>query len=332
MHIAAAATFTSVFVLASLVGVCSSGSTELSRFLIVSAPREGKIAYKKIGAAGFLGAEPMQSLISVGLIHPQGLAIDTRLGKLLIADPDSKQILAYKLHAKGNTLSAIQEEAVMKNVEARWVAVDGQGNVFATDEPSNRILKVSAAQVDKGDAVPSVLYDGMSLTQVSGPGGIAVDNYYTYWVNKQIGSQVGSLIKGSTAPEPASLLSSLQTLAKNTDKSYGVCVALNNVFFTQPEGTIYAVKKTGSRSAQTVTNKLLMPRGCAWDGDGTVYVADRGSNAIYSFAGNMPNLDTALVQKAVDFEDAFGVAVFSGAVRRFSLALVAALCGWSALH
>ena len=55
-----------------------------------------------------------------------------------------------------------------------------------------------------------------------------------------------------------------------------------------------------------MSNKLSMPRGCAWDGDGTVYVADRGANAVFSFAGNMPTLDTALLQKAVDFGDAFG--------------------------
>jgi sugar lactone lactonase YvrE len=315
--------------LASLVRIGYSSSAAPAKFLIVSAPREGKVAYKKIGKDGFLGSEPMQSLISVGLTHPQGVAVDKRTGKLLVADPDSKQVLAYKLKARGSTLSAIQEDAVMKNVEARWVAVDGFGNVYATDEPSNRILKITASQIDKGDAQPNVLYDGMSLTQVSGPGGIGADNYNTFWVNKQIGTQAGSLIKGSVAPEPASLLSSLQTLAKNTDKSYGLCVAMNNVFYTQPEGVIYAVKKTGSQSVQTVSDKLSMPRGCAWDGDGTVYVADRGANAIYSFAGNMPHLETALLQKAADFEDAFGVAVFSGAVRRFSLAVVTFLL---ALH
>lgn len=328
-----AARFVCFLAAACLINVGHSARAATpSKFLIVSAPREGKIAYKKIGPNGFLGTEPMQSLISVGLVHPQGLAIDPRTGRLLIADPDSKSVLSFKLKAKGNTLSAIQEEAAIKNVEARWVAVDGFGNVYATDEPSNRILKVTAQQIDKGDAVPTVLYDGMSLTQVSGPGGIAVDNYNTYWVNKQIGTQVGSLIKGATIPEATSLLSSLQTLAKNTDKSYGICVAMNNVYFTQPEGSIFAVKKTGSRSVQTISDKLSMPRGCAWDGDGTVYVADRGANAIYSFAGNMPNLETALLQKSVDFEDAFGVAVFSNAMRQFSLAVVVALLGWQAVY
>lgn len=190
------------------------GASTPSKWLIVSAPREGRVAYKKIGPGGFLGAEPMQTLISTGLVHPQGLAVDQRKGRLLIADPDTKQILAYKLSSRGNTLSAVEDEAAMKNVEARWVAVDGLGNVYATDEPSNRILKVAAIEMAKGNATPTVLYDGMSLTQVSGPGGIAVDNFYTYWVNKLIGTQAGSLIKGSTAPEPTSLLSSVQTLAK----------------------------------------------------------------------------------------------------------------------
>jgi len=303
----------------------ASKSSEPRRFLIASAPREGKVAYKKIGSSGFLGTEPMQSLVSVGLVHPQGLAIDQRTSKLLIADPDSKQILAYKLSSNGDTLTAVLDQPVMRLVEARWVAVDGLGNIYATDEPSNRILKISAAQVDQGDTTPTVLYDGMSLSQVSGPGGIAVDNFNTYWVNKQIGTQAGSLIKGSTVPRPTSLLAAretpaLETLAWNTDKSYGICAALDNVYYTQPEGAIFAVKKTGSKDVHMVTDKLTMPRGCAWDGGGTVYVADRAANAVFSFPGNMVNLDTALIQKAVDFEDAFGVAVFSADSTRHFIA------------
>lgn len=313
-----------------LMGVSSASITTPAKWLIVSAPRDGHIGYKKIGPSGFLGTEPMKTLISEGLVHPQGLAIDQRSSKLLIADPDSKHVLAYSLRRSGDTLTATRADAAMKDVEARWVAVDGLGNVYATDEPSNRILKISAAQMQKGDPNPTVLYDGLSLMSVSGPGGIAVDNYYAFWVNKQIGTQVGSLIKGAAAaPDQKSVGSSVQALAKNTDKSYGLCMALDNVYYTQPEGSIFAVKKTGSDSIQTVSSTLSRPRGCAWDGDGTVYVADRGANAVYAFAGNMPSLDAALLQKAADFEDAFGVAVFAGsATRRLSLVVFVLALSW----
>lgn len=321
--------------LATLFCTSQARTSTTAKWLIVSAPRAGEVAYKKIGSdGGFLSNNSMQSLISVGLVHPQGLAIDQRTSQLLIADPDSKQILAYKLTGSGDTLTAELAQPVMRLVEARWVAVDGLGNIYATDEPSNRVLKISAAQVDQGDTTPSVLYDGLSLSQVSGPGGIAVDNFYTYWVNKQIGTQAGSLIKGSTVSQPTSLLASVETLARNTDKSYGICAALDNIYYTQPEGLIFGVKKTGSHesSVHTITSQLKMPRGCAWDGEETIYVADRAANAVFSFAGNMPSLQPALLQKAVDFEDAFGVAVFSKSVRHFIATGVSTLLiAWNVL-
>jgi len=118
-------------------------------------------------------------------------------------------------------------------------------------------------------------------------------------------------VKGSDLPDTSNLATSVQTLSRNADKSYGVCLALNNVFYTQPQTTVYGVKKTGG-PVTSVTNRLVNPRGCAWDGDGTVYVADRGANAVFSFPGNMPELSMVEVSKAVDFDDAFGVAVYSG--------------------
>lgn len=297
--------------------LCCSASSSSSppRYLIVSAPRESKVAYMKIRRGADPGSERMTALISSGLVHPQGLAIDQKRNHLLVADPDSRKIFSYELRDAGESLSIGPQGVAVENAESRWVAVDGAGNIFLTDEPQNRVLRVEAAKAARGEATPDLVYDGTVLTQVSAPGGIAVDSFYTYWVNKQIGSQVGSVVKGSVAPGQTNVASSVNALATNTDKSYGVCTALSNVYYTQPEKTICAVKKTGS-DVQIVSNRFVNPRGCAWDGDGTVYVADRGANAVYSFAGNMQNLGTALITKAVDFQDAFGVAVFVGSAYR----------------
>ena len=35
-----------------------------------------------------------------------------------------------------------------------------------------------------------------------------------------------------------------------------------------------------------VTDKLLEPRGYVWDGDGTIFVADRGGGAVYGLPSN----------------------------------------------
>lgn len=297
------------------------------KFLIVSAPRTSRVSYVRIPRPGDTSTPTVNTLIGVGLTHPQGLAVDQRRKKLYVADPDSYKIYAYDLHDGGDSLSVTGQTVVAENTEARWVALDGTGNIYFTDEPSNKILKMPVSQVDAGNSTPMVLYESTSLAQVNAPGGIAVDSFYTYWTNKHIGSQVGSIVKGLDTPSETNLASNVQVLSRNTDKSYGVCVALNNVFYTQPESTIYGVKKTGS-TPRVVSNRLVNPRGCAYDGDGTVYVADRGANAIYSFAGNMQDLSAALLSKTVDYEDAFGLTVFSKAAwTRTNFFLLASVLG-----
>ena len=107
-------------------------------------------------------------------------------------------------------------------------------------------------------------------------------------------------------------------IAKNSNKAYGVCLSQNNVFYTSSQSFMYGVKKSGGAIA-TVSDKLLGPRGCAWDGDGTVFVADKTAKAIYSFAGNMHVLAPAQLTKAYEYDDAFGLAV----IQAYSTAVAA---------
>lgn len=179
-----------------------------------------------------------------------------------------------------------------------------------TDEAQNMVLKLPVERAVRGDTKPEVVYDGMSFAQVSAPGGTARDAFHTYWTNKALGSQVGSVVKGGGMDDATKLRTNLMALSKNTDKSYGVCLAMHNIFYTQPESTIYGVKKTGGEP-HAISDRLQNPRGCAWDGEGTVYVADRGFGAIFSFAGNMPQLAAVQLTKAVDFDDAFGIAILA---------------------
>lgn len=308
-----------------------------SRFLIVSTPRHSKIAYMRTTPGRYTRGPPgMQSLIVEGLVRPQGLAVDQKRSRLLVADPDVRKILSYPLTATETTLTAGKPVALAEGVEARWVAVDGFGNVFFTDELQNQIMKIPASQVGHGSAgsAAQVVYDGSTLLQVSAPGGIAADSYHAYWANKQTGTLAGSLIQASSGGAPtlavsltqtnaSGITSSLgvsrraraasalvQTLSRSAEKSYGVCLSATNVYFTQAESTIYGAKKSADKQAHLINDKLVNPRGCAWDGDGTVYVADRGADAVYAFPGNMRELSTLQLEKTVDFEDAFGVAVF----------------------
>lgn len=277
-------------------------------FLLISAPRNGRISWVKLPEDGnFHGLTPTV-LIDEGLRHPQGIAIDEKRKKLYVADPDVQKIYSYQLAINGDVLTYDGRQTIVaQNAESRWVTVDGTGNVFFTDEPRNLVLKVSAQKVLRGDTAPEVLYSGGNLAEVNEPGGVAVDNFDIYWTNKRFGTQAGSLVRGREHPQ-GPVQNTVSVLARNSIKSYGVCMALGNVFYTDSDRYLYGVKKNGGPVAE-VTDQLTHPRGCTWDKDGTVYVADRGAGAVYSFAGNMHQITRTEITKAFDFEDAFGLAV-----------------------
>jgi len=276
-------------------------------FLLVSAPRLSKISWVRLPEDGSpLGMKP-RTLIDEGLHRPQGIAVDQRRKRLFVADPDVQRIYCYQLQVSdGGLRTEGQPRVVARGTESRWVAVDGTGSVFFSDEPRSLILRLPASWLLRGGA-PEVAYSGGALARVSAPGGVAADNLRVYWTNKRLGTQAGSVVAGAEtlAPGPVSVL------ARNSVKSYGLCLALGNVYYTDARRSLYGVKKSGGRATE-VSSALSHPRGCAWDGDGTVYVADR-AGAVYSFAGNMRTISKAEVRKAFDFEDAFGLAAVMSA-------------------
>eukprot|EP00929_Paragymnodinium_shiwhaense_P002576 TRINITY_DN102871_c0_g1_i1.p1 TRINITY_DN102871_c0_g1~~TRINITY_DN102871_c0_g1_i1.p1 ORF type:complete len:332 (+),score=67.72 TRINITY_DN102871_c0_g1_i1:109-1104(+) len=302
-------------------------------FLFVSAPRESKVSFVKLpGGSDYNGLSPLP-LVDQGLAHPQGLAVDQKRKRLYVADPDVQKIYSYNLiFGKDSVRTDGKQTIVAQGAESRWVALDGVGNVFFSDEPRNLILKVAADKVLRGEPSPEIVYNGTGTASVNQPGGIAVDNFHVYWTNKHFGQEVGTVVRGSENPGATATVS---VLARNLVKSYGICLSLGNIYYTAPESRLYGVKKTGGDTVE-VSSTLTHPRGCAYDGDGTVYVADRGAGAVYAFAGNMPTITNTQLTKAFDAEDAFGLAVAIGAAapqrHMFLGALAVSLTAMLAAH
>lgn len=299
-----------VFVLVVSSRCSARSAPNPAKFLIVSRPSSGQISYMKVtNGLSRSGDGKMKVLIDKGLMHPQGIAVDQRRGLLIVADPEAGKVYSYELVANLDRLTVGSQSTLAAGVEARWVAVDDAGDALLSSEPNSQILRMSKLRSMRGQTDPKVIYDGSQFS-ISAPGGLAVDNFHTFWTNKKSGEQVGSVVQAPTAPGTDPSQGRAVVLTKSSDKSYGLCLALDNVYYTQPSSTILGVKKGGSLPV-TVSDRLKNPRGCAWDGEGTVYVADRGANAVYSFAGIMQELGAAQLTKTVDVDDAFGVAVYS---------------------
>mmetsp|Transcript_15672 Transcript_15672/g.37766 ORF Transcript_15672/g.37766 Transcript_15672/m.37766 type:complete len:333 (-) Transcript_15672:125-1123(-) len=294
-------------------------------YLVMSSPERGRISFLRIEGGNPTGeAEP---IVDAGLQSPFGLAIDQGKSVLYVADPQAEKIFSIPFRAtRGRLEMAGTPSVAVANTVARWVAVDHLGNLYYTEEnPNNAIFKVQSAALDRhlrGSQLK--LHDGAVASGVSQPGGINSDGFYVYWGNKDSGKERGSVVRGNARQVNTAVEvdRNLAPMSKSSDTVYGVCTTADNLFYSDSDGVVWGVKKTGGRDAE-VSGDLLRPRSCAWDGDGTVYVADMGvengvgqkGGAIYAFPGSMRSIGPQRMTKMVDFENAFGLAlVHAGSV------------------
>merc|ERR1719203_2299820 len=136
----------------------TSHYTPPKKYLLVSNARKGTIGYVQLPRNGERCGS-MQTLIDKNLVHPQGLAVDQKRQLLLIADSEQRKVVSYGLtvHEDGS-LAVDDQTPVAEEVDTRWVAVDGPGNVYMTDELGGRLLKITASQVLDGETDPKPVY------------------------------------------------------------------------------------------------------------------------------------------------------------------------------
>jgi hypothetical protein len=308
------------------------------KYVIVSSPTQATVSYWQATDIGDTIGDTVysspyldprrepQPLISEGLESPVGLAMDHSRHGLYVADPQALKIYRYIVTATSTGLMVGEAVQVVSNIQARWVAVDASGNLFFSDEQNNAIYKVDKSQlvnpainflegekvahyIDDEVAEPVKLYDASKTPEVSAPGGVAVDNYRVFWTNKVLGTQHGSVVQGFEEPPPGAPTLA-EKITDNTLKVYGVCLSNTNIYFTDEKTFMYGVKKVGGAVA-TISEKMKGPRGCAFDGDGTVYFADEEGNAVMSLPGNIHNLAPMKLHRAFSVNGPFGLAVFN---------------------
>mmetsp|Transcript_29123 Transcript_29123/g.67018 ORF Transcript_29123/g.67018 Transcript_29123/m.67018 type:complete len:343 (+) Transcript_29123:92-1120(+) len=289
-----------------------------AKFLLVTSSTTGKIYYSVLPDDGGVVSSVSMNELVTDLSSPMGIAVDSSRRALFVADPVANAIYKYHLTGGGTSLGVGGRSTLVNGTEARWVAVDPSGDVFYTDEQQNRVYKLPLTNQTSAE----ILYDSDTVAEVSHPGGIAADSFHLYWTNKAQGTTAGSLVRAELDPDNSSAASSVEVLASNVDTAYGACLALSNVFYTVTDAAVYGLKRSGS-GVQTISNRMHSPRGCAFDGEGTVYVADAGENAVYAFSGNMQELVGTGLAYIGAVEGAYDAAVFlSHASTRPSLLFV----------
>lgn len=282
---------------------------ESKKFLIVSSSHTHSIAYTLIPN----NAPEMMTLRELipaneGLTFPQGMAVDAWRRFLYVADPTLGKLIGYKLAVSGDDLHVYDKFTVAENVEVRWVAVDGIGNVWFTEEAHHRVMMLSAEALDGGSTEASVVYDGSATVAVDAPSGITADNYLVYWINKLNGAKNGNVVMGINSPGGGKT----QALAYGDSKCYGIAMAGTNVYYTDEKSDLFGIPRVGGVEPTKVSSDFEEARGMAFDGMESMYVADKKKNAVYVFPANQPILREGLaMQKVADMQGAYGLVVYT---------------------
>lgn len=183
------------------------------------------------------------------------------------------------------------------------------------------------------------IYEGSLNPRVSVPAGVVSDGVRLYWTNGQDGRASGSVVRGEANPKPPPTTGEgsdpqpfpAETIADNAEVAYGIAKSNNLVFFSSTQadgqGVVYGSNsQTNDGNVLPFAMGLMEPRGLVWDGDNTVFVADRGSNAVYSFpVGRLQ--EAAPLTKGVEILDAYGVAILVEGDDAFALKAGAARSG-----
>lgn len=226
-----------------------------------------------------------------GLNQPQGLALHQADGTstLYVSDCQEDAIYAYnlKLAWDGSSVEAEGQRQIRRGIEGgvSWLAMDGVGNLFYTTRETAQIRMIAASVLadDKldpeGGSADPVLH-----TATVPLAGLVADNYYLYMANLDSSDLTGTIAR--VAEDSASgKVAQVKSVTATGYGAFGVCVARDNVFFAAEERRLFAADARGGSPVE-VSHGFHKPRGCAYDEEGSLYVADRGLNAIYALPAN----------------------------------------------
>lgn len=308
------------------LGVC--------RFMVVSVPGESKVMYAKLLSAPEQARDMqmhLHTLLSAPQVRgPRGLAIDQARGRLFVADTVRGAVLVSQLYAgrgfRGRHLASDEPTSIV-DTPAHFVAVDSLGNLFCSDPTSHKIVTLHVRDVGarlqgSEPVVPTELYSAASMSPVRTPRGIAADGFNVFWVNGASGRTDGTLVRGFEEPPQNSELGPAPTftLASNTESAWTVCLSNSRIFYSDQDGKIYS---TGIRGGEivTVNSELQEPLGCAFDGDGTVFVTDPSAGGVFGFSGGAPIMGSRYISMVIERPGTHGIAIYSpvGAAMRWSV-------------
>jgi hypothetical protein len=283
-------------------------------------------------------------LVVSGLGSPHSVVVDEDRLRLYVVDNAVVKIFWYQLIAlpDGTLISDGRQHIAVQNMAVRNLALDLEGNLWfsGTSTPVPPIPPIDAIWKQPLMIIDQSLLSGVPIDPLpqwtsghtkSSPSPLVLDAFSIYYGNGMQGKEKGSVIKAGQAVPAGG--GGLVGMADNTDTVYSIAVT-PTVLFYGADNAIYGVAKTkvGASCGATgdqckvITDLVKKPTSMLWDGDGTIYVADNGAGAIYSFASG--SASPHALDKIIDAGEVYGLDVLTvvkGAAARGAPSLVLAL-------
>eukprot|EP00747_Dinoflagellata_sp_TGD_P190978 gnl/TRDRNA2_/TRDRNA2_53697_c0_seq1.p1 gnl/TRDRNA2_/TRDRNA2_53697_c0~~gnl/TRDRNA2_/TRDRNA2_53697_c0_seq1.p1 ORF type:complete len:435 (-),score=83.07 gnl/TRDRNA2_/TRDRNA2_53697_c0_seq1:74-1378(-) len=253
-------------------------------------------------------------------VQSQWLAIDN-MGSLFYSD----QAAATINKIDGVVLEKLKKGEITNEDLVHHSELEGEALAAAQSEMDTKKGLTEAQKITMQEqrkvAHPTIetLYDSNNCEHVATPSGLATDGIDLYWGNQANARNKGAVVMGKASPE-APLTSDPELAGQAahfeseilavdvSDATYGVAKTHNLIIFADKSQYVWGVPRQGGAPV-AMGESFDQPRGIVWDGDGTLYVADK-SGRIYS----MPcgQLGAQPISRAVNLHDAFGLAIVKG--------------------
>jgi hypothetical protein len=224
------------------------------------------------------------------------------------------------------SLQADGAQVLLSGVTSKWVTVDGTGDVLCPVANGDKVWLVPgdvAAAVANGergelsvsgsDTAALELYSSNtpSLKNVQG---IASAGGRAFWANGVDGDTVGTVASAVIDVTDASRSLTALPQVMGVSAASGICIANSRIFYTDGAASLYSVPLSGGQTvAKDVSSQFQEARGCAYDGDGSVYVADAQAGKVYDVSVGSSKMSTTSgeqqLEVAMDVPGSFGLTV-----------------------
>lgn len=248
------------------------------------------LSYKiRVDTAGTGGPELVVS--GLGYVVCQGHAVEwltvDKFGNLFYTAPDTNNINKISTNVLGQLALGTIRPTALQVISQKSLEIEQ-----TVEKRFNKSSKKEGQEEDKKVVQPHILsiYEAKLNPHVSEPASIWADGDDLYWTNMKDGKKAGTVVRGEVDPHlsknesafPADALSTVSSHAYGLGKAHGM------MFFTRNgsipgTGLVSGFYESTPENVLDFETTIAKPRGLAFDGDATMYVADEAMGQVWSF-------------------------------------------------